>query len=169
MWQPRPDWSRLRSADITTWPPAAALPANIDASLRLTVKGVLADDPVTCAAGVAGLVGRGNGLTPAGDDVLMGILYGLWVWYPPQRQRLLEEWLGMILEAAVLRTTILSANFLCAARDGEATWQWHHLVNGSPHSIERILSIGHTSGADAWAGFTHTGSMLSAYLGHGIW
>lgn len=161
VWQPKPHWSRLRRADIARWPSAAGLPADIAASLELTIEGIVTDEPVTCAAGVARLVGRGGGLTPTGDDALVGILYGLWVWYPRKRRRRLEEWMAMIVEAAVPRTTILSANFLRAAADGEAVWQWHDLVNGSPDSVGRILSIGHTSGADVWAGFTYTGSVLS--------
>ncbi len=161
LWKPKPDWSRLQSANIVEWPPAAELPSNIDESLKLTVSGILANDPMVCTAGVEGLAGRGSGLTPTGDDVLVGILYGLWVWYPQHFRRLREEWMGMIAKAAVPRTTILSANFIQAASDGEAIWQWHDLVNGCPHSIDPILSIGHASGADAWAGFTYTGAMLS--------
>ena len=161
IWQPRPDWSRLQSADIVKWPAASELPANIDDSLKLAIKGILANDPPTCVAGVKGLVGRGSGLTPMGDDVLVGIFYGLWVWYSHHLRRSREEWLGIMLETVVHRTTTLSANFLQAAAEGEAVWQWHDLINGRPQAIDRILTIGHTSGADAWAGFTYTGSVLS--------
>lgn len=164
IWQPKPDWSRLQSADIAKWPPVSALPSNIAGSLKLTIKGILGNDPMTCMAGVEGLVGRGSGLTPTGDDVLVGSLYGLWVWYPQHLRRPREEWMEMIVEAAVPRTTTLSANFIEAASDGEAIWQWHDLVNGCPHSIDRILSIGHTSGADAWAGFSYIGSRLRSTL-----
>lgn len=160
VWQPRPDWSKLRNADIAKWPPAAGLPANIDASLKLTIDGIIDNDALTCRAGVEGLAGRGPGLTPMGDDVLVGVLYALWVWYPPHLSRPRQEWLEMIRATAVPRTTTLSANFLRAAGDGEAVWQWHELVNGRPRAIDRILAIGHTSGADAWAGFQYTGSVL---------
>lgn len=167
IWQPKPNWSRLQSADIAKWPPVPALPSNIAGSLKLTIKGILANDPVTCMAGVESLAGRGRGLTPTGDDVLVGILYGLWVWYPHYLPRPREEWMEMIVKAAVPRTTTLSANFIQAACDGEAIWQWHDLVNGCPYSIERILSIGHTSGADALAGLMYTGFILRSTLGNG--
>lgn len=164
VWPPRPDWSKLAGVAPGRWPPAAGLPDGLARALRLTLLGILANDRPACLAGVAGLVGRGIGLTPAGDDVLVGLLYGLWVWYPRHRRDPREQWMRAIRDAAVSRTTILSANFIRAACDGEAVWPWHDLVNGSPQAIDRILAIGHTSGADAWAGFTMTGLALSAAL-----
>jgi hypothetical protein len=160
LWRPRPDWSQLRDADFDHWPTAAGLPAEISHHLKLTVEGIRVDDPSLYLAGLVGLVGRGEGLTPTGDDVLMGVLYGFWVWQPHRLQRLRSEGLKAILTTAVSRTTTLSANYLCVAAAGEATWHWHDLVSGRPQAVERILAIGHTSGADAWAGFTYTGSVL---------
>jgi hypothetical protein len=84
----------------------------------------------------------------------MGVLYGLWVWHPQQ------QWMELILEAAVPRTTSLSAAFLRAAAAGEATIHWHHLANGDSTAVERILAVGHTSGRDAWKGFARTRTML---------
>lgn len=162
VWQPRPDWSRLQDATLAHWPPAAELPAALADALGRTVEGIVTDDLATCRAGVAGLAGRGHGLTPAGDDVLMGLLYALWVWYPPRGRRPRQEWTEMIVATAAPRTTTLSANYLRAAGDGEATWPWHGLVDGQPQAVDQILSIGHTSGADAWAGFLTTGSLLRA-------
>ncbi len=166
IWQPRPDWSRLQGIDVDVWPPTAALPADIDHYLKLTIDGIMVDDSSIYLAGVEGLVGRGGGLTPTGDDVLMGVLYGLWVWHRHGLRRPRQEWMAMIRETAVVRTTTLSANFIGVATSGEATWQWHDLVHGHPHAVDRILSIGHTSGADAWAGFMYTGSVLGTALSH---
>jgi hypothetical protein len=166
LWQPRPDWSRLQGADIDKWPSTAGLPADVDHYLKLTIDGMMVDDSSIYLAGVEGLVGRGGGLTPTGDDALMGVLYGLWVWHPHRFHRLRKKWLELVLPTAVTRTTTLSANFICVAAAGEATWHWHDLVNGRPHAVERILSIGHTSGADAWAGFMYTGSVLRPALMH---
>lgn len=158
IWQPKPDWTQWQAAAVAGWLPPGDLSPELDASLKQTLIGFVAGDLSTCLAGVKGLAGRGSGLTPAGDDVLMGVLYGLWVWHP------LREWMERIIETAIPLTTTLSANFLRAAADGEAAWPWHDLVEGRPHAVGRILSIGHTSGADAWAGFIHTGSVLSAAL-----
>lgn len=158
IWQPLPDWTRLQDADVGVWAPPVELSTGLITSLKHTIAGIAAGDSSACRAGVKGLAGRGGGLTPAGDDVLMGVLYGLWVWYPHR------EWMDIILETATPRTTTLSANFLRAAADGEATWQWHDLANNCAYALAKIVSIGHTSGADALTGFVCTGSMLSAAL-----
>jgi hypothetical protein len=175
VWQPKPEWTQLRDADVARWPSPAELPSGITFFLEETVEGIAGDDLSTCLTGVEGLAGRGDGLTPTGDDMLMGVLYGLWVWHPRQ------EWMRMILETAVPRTTTLSANFLRAAADGEAVRQWHDLVNGRPQAVAEIMAIGHSSGADAWAGFVYTGSALrsarrcavgrrpSVHMPHQLW
>lgn len=160
IWEPKPDWSLLQNADMGKWPAGTVLPASMEVSLKLTIDGITANDSMACVTGVRGLAGRGSGLTPAGDDVLVGILYALWVWYPHHRRRTCREWMELIRAAAVSRTTTLAANFIQAAAEGEATWQWHDLVYGRPDAIERLLAIGHTSGADAWAGFKYTVAML---------
>ncbi len=156
VWQPRPDWSRLAHADWVAWPPAPMLPAALDDALKLTLDGIIAHDAQTCLAGVTRLAGRGRGLTPAGDDVLVGVLFGLWVWYPDHLQPSRQTWQRLIVSTAVPQTTTLAANFLRAAGDGEAMWPWHDLIDGRPGAVERILAMGHTSGEDAWAGFVAT-------------
>lgn len=154
VWQPRPDWAQLQRVDWTAWPAPAALPAQIAHYLQQVVMGIMDDDTAVCLCGVRGLAGRGGGLTPTGDDVLLGVLYGLWVWQPRR------HWLEMMVETAVPLTTTLSAAFLRAAAAGEAVWQWHELVNGRADAVEQILAIGHSSGSDAWAGFVYTGKQF---------
>jgi hypothetical protein len=156
IWSARPDWSRLRQADARGWPSPAELPPDIETYLAEALRGIVTVDRPLFRAGVAGLAGRGGGLTPTGDDVLMGILYGLWVWH---RRR---EWMDAVVQTAVPRTTVLSAAFIRAAAAGEAVWQWHDLAAGRPGAVDRLLAIGHASGADAWAGFTHTRLALGA-------
>ncbi len=146
LWSPRPEWSRLRRPPAG-WPPPGPLPPDIDAPLRRTLAGLAAGDWAACLAGARGLVGRGAGLTPAGDDVLIGVFYAQWVW---QAQ---IEWLARLAAEVSPLTTTLSANLLRAAADGEAAWPWHDVVNGFPGAPAALLAVGHTSGADAWAGF----------------
>ena len=100
------------------------------------------------------LAGLGPGLTPSGDDVLLGVMYALWVWRPD------EPLIQTIGHAANPRTTTLSAAFLTAAMAGEATNHWHDLVMGGPGAANRLLALGQTSGADAWAGFCRTRQLL---------
>ena len=146
LWSPRPEWALLRERPAG-WPAPEPLPPDIDAPLRHTLAGLVAGDWAACLAGARGLAGRGAGLTPSGDDVLLGIFYALWVW----QARL--EWVARLAAEVAPLTTTLSANLLRAAADGEAMWQWHDLVDGRPGAMAALLAVGHTSGADAWAGF----------------
>jgi hypothetical protein len=166
LWQPRPFWSRLRQyGDCGTGDWRLVLSeaevleitclTEMEVYLRQLLLGIQLADEQQIRIGAAALAGRGPGLTPLGDDVLLGVLYGLWVWQPRR------EWLELIVETAVPLTTTLSAAFLRAAAAGEAVWQWHGLVNGRAQAIDDILSIGHTSGAAAWTGFTQTKKIIS--------
>jgi hypothetical protein len=95
------------------------------------------------------LLGVGPGLTPAGDDVLAGLLVGLWSF----SQR--AEPLRLAVLASLARTTDLSAALLrCAAR-GESIPQVNQLLrtmSGSAQqgqldrALDDLVRVGHTSG-----------------------
>lgn len=114
------------------------------------------------------LAGLGPGLTPAGDDYLVGLMAGLRVWPGPLERCGLspEEVCQIILEATEGKTTLLSSAFLHSAQKGMFGEDWHELLaelargeaTGIQRAAKRILSSGATSGADALAGF------LSPYL-----
>jgi hypothetical protein len=111
---------------------------------------VCAPDP---EAPVRGLLGRGSGLTPSGDDALAGAL-------------LVAHALGLgVALAAVVRrrlgaTTAVSAALLSAAADGFAARSVVTLVDaavagdalGVRAALPAVLSIGHSSGADLVVG-----------------
>jgi hypothetical protein len=105
------------------------------------------------------LAGLGAGLTPAGDDFLMGAVYATWIIHPPEIAKMIAT---EITELAAPLTTSLSAAWLRSAGKGEAGSLWHRLfdalLSGNAMQVEaamdRILDIGETSGADALAGFT---------------
>jgi hypothetical protein len=107
------------------------------------------------------LAGLGAGLTPAGDDFLMGAIYAVWIIQPCEIAQILAQG---IAETAAPRTTSLSAAWLRSAGKGEASILWHRLFQAlmSPHpervplAMHQILSVGETSGADAWIGFLST-------------
>ena len=163
LWSPRPDWEQLRRA--AGWPSPGSLPSDIDAPLRRLVAGLVAGDWTACLAGGRKLAGRGAGLTPAGDDVLVGILHALWVWGWP------SAWAMRLAAEAAPHTTTLSANLLYAAAEGEASWLWHDVVAGRPGAVAALLAVGHTSGADAWAGFVAAYDALrvvSPQAAHGV-
>lgn len=104
------------------------------------------------------LAGLGPGLTPAGDDLLLGAMYGLWATQPPIAA---EQTAQEIATIATERTHALSAAWLTAGARGEAAAPWHQLIDAiaaqNAKAVEttvmRILPTGHTSGADALAGF----------------
>lgn len=114
------------------------------------------------AEAVTKLVGLGGGLTPAGDDYLVGTMAALWltkqVDIPPK-----------IAEIAACKTTILSVAFLRAAAKGEFIQPWHDLVQAlsaediiaTIEATRRIAQFGASSGLDALAGFATT---LSGFL-----
>jgi len=111
------------------------------------------------------LAGLGPGLTPAGDDYLVGFMAGLRVW-PGPCELAPNEVCQIILEETEGKTTLLSGAFLRSARKGLFGENWHRLLTeltggeaiGIQRAARRILSSGATSGADALAGF------LSLYL-----
>jgi hypothetical protein len=119
--------------------------------------GIARGDLTLCCFGARSLAGLGAGLTPAGDDFLLGAMVAIWSVYPPGEAAALAE--SMAAQAAPL-TTSLSAAWLQAAARGEVAAPWHDLLDGmTAHSrermlsaAERILNMGHTSGADALAG-----------------
>ena len=102
------------------------------------------------------LVGAGPGLTPAGDDVLCGVLLGLRLL--GQARSLPRLWDGVRPRLAT--TTALSAALLAEAVEGYAVPQVIDLGEalarrdpvGVTAAAREVLAIGHTSGADLLAG-----------------
>ncbi len=107
------------------------------------------------------LMGLGPGLTPSGDDMLAGLLVALRhlggacgadraVW--------LADWLAATVAFdARTRTTPISATLLCCAADGHACAEALAVLRGLAGlqpleiAVQRLLLLGHTSGADlAW-------------------
>ena len=165
LWNPRPDWDGLhKSVEVVIAQTAAVeveaphLPQSLIVDLAAAVS---TPDPVRAARVAVQLAGLGPGLTPAGDDFLMGAMHAVWILHPVEPSAAL---CGEITEAALPRTTTLSAAWLRAAAAGEASIRWHSLFAAlvAAHSaqlsnaIEQILATGETSGADALCGFIQT-------------
>lgn len=104
---------------------------------------------------VINLAGLGFGLTPSGDDYLLGVMASLWL---TRNTTGLEE----IARLACKKTTSLSAAFLKAASKGEFAECWHRLALAIlsqetitvQAAISEIAQIGSYSGRDALSGFT---------------
>jgi hypothetical protein len=117
-------------------------------------------DEAQLNAGAAGLAGLGGGLTPAGDDFALGAMLCAWLVHPTP-----ARYCETVLAACLPRTTVLSRAFLRSAAMGEFSAPWHRLLEeldgGSGEQLNlaarEVLSYGHTSGADALAGFLWLG------------
>ncbi|MGH2537649.1 MAG: DUF2877 domain-containing protein [Candidatus Promineifilaceae bacterium] len=117
-----------------------------------------ANDPRRLSKGASRLAGLGPGLTPAGDDFLMGCLLASAALGTGRPEAGLAE---AVVEAGRGRTNRLALAHLQAAAGGEASWDWHELIGGMAagdwedvaKTGRRIAALGHTSGADALTGF----------------
>ncbi|PKW27328.1 DUF2877 domain-containing protein [Phycicoccus duodecadis] len=157
----RPARVRAGSACSTSLPGArpllAAAVGDLDPWLAAGVDGCLrAVDPY---AAVAGLVGRGEGLTPAGDDALAGalLLRRALDLAPPARA---DDALVAAVRARLHATTAVSASLLDAAAGGWAAREVVALLDAVVHggasavraALPAVLAIGHTSGRDLVTG-----------------
>ena len=104
------------------------------------------------------LIGRGIGLTPAGDDALVGAMAASWLLRDQSRRAAaLHIRLASAVRANLHRTTDLSAAFLAMA--GEGHFQRPLLAaavavvgGGTPVESLALLRVGATSGADCALG-----------------
>ncbi len=113
------------------------------------------------AAGqVSGILGRGTGLTPAGDDLALGLLLALNRWgrilfkdFPP------EPFNSLLVQDARRKTTTLSANLIECAAQGQADERLvtglDGLVTGIPGAATCAACFnqwGNSSGGNAFLG-----------------
>ena len=181
VWEPGPDWNVLRarrasiernlhtlsSVGVRLAAPASWLaghaPRVISPYARPMIQAAIEalragwrGDFAQLQGGAARLAGLGSGLTPAGDDFLVGVMLWAWLAHPTP-----HSFCRAIVEAAAPRTTTLSAAFLRAASRGECDAAWHQLLavlgtvtdDELAPAIQGVLAHGATSGADTLAGF----------------
>ena len=100
------------------------------------------------AAEAEQIIGLGPGLTPSGDDYLVGMLVALRLAGRGMQAEGLWRWLEPRLKE---RTSAISAAHLAAAAAGEAHEALHEVLNGNL-DLAKLDAVGHTSGWDALAG-----------------
>ncbi len=181
-WEPCPGWDRLRSGRgpcrrrldsllrlarrrvppgtlLDLLPPSrsahwpGAMGPRLHAAFTAIFERIEADGLPAAAVSLAGL---GNGLTPAGDDFLLGAMLAIWL-----RSTRAAAICGPLARAAARRTSSLSASLLHQAAAGHCGADWHAFLQGvagdDDVTLERstaaLLAHGHTSGGDALAGF----------------
>jgi hypothetical protein len=117
---------------------------------------------VAKSAGAAGkLVGLGPGLTPSGDDFLVGFMAGLWTTSADHPRRMgFTDHLGLEVSRFAKRTTDISRAFLLDAARGQASEPLTALATAIRDGIgvnvsgvaKMALGVGSASGADGVAG-----------------
>ena len=133
------------------------------------ISGIRAGDLAQAAAGAEAAAGLGGGLTPAGDDFLLGTFHALWFFWPPDQA---SRWAGRMAAVALPQTSPLSAAWLQTGAGGEAGEYWQKMFDAwssgqseaLDESIRKIITTGHTSGSDALTGF----SAAAILIGDGI-
>ena len=113
------------------------------------------------AGAVEYLVGRGLGLTPSGDDVLCGFGTGLAYLYGNTLSQGVDVFYETVSETVSGKTTAVSEAYLQAMLAGYANADYLDVLTaldaGETEELaacfDRILTMGHTSGADSLLGF----------------
>jgi hypothetical protein len=157
----------MQGLPVWPWPPVAAAlrTPHGDAVTRRLADGVARGAAAAFATAATTLVGLGEGLTPAGDDVVVGALAVLHAMgHPLAADRDVAERLS---HAAWTRTTDLGREFLLHALDGEFAECVLDAVSGDRDRARRgvtaLLAHGASSGAD-----TLHGVRLAALALHGV-
>ena len=167
LWSARPDWEALQArreiivhfmAALAGVFPRPLLPEFLIDNFSIAVAKA---DVSSALAITSSLAGLGAGLTPAGDDFIMGSFFAAWIIHPPEAADKLGQ---EIVDTAAPLTTSLSAAWLKSAGRGEAGAAWHEFLDAFltdpvcslsylQERLVRILEVGETSGADALSGF----------------
>ena len=98
-----------------------------------------------------GVIGMGQGLTPCGDDFIVGLLSALWARDSHKRFLLAESCLPLLSN-----TTKVSAEMLAHAIKGRFSQVVLDFYRGEREQLLSFLSYGHTSGHDTLCGI-HAG------------
>jgi hypothetical protein len=113
-------------------------------------------------AAVNALIGLGSGLTPSGDDLLVGYLAGLWCVVRDQNERaqFISD-LGKTIISLSRQTNDISRTYLYHAAQGQVSSRLADLAEAisegqSPNRLLKIaeaaISVGHTSGMETVTG-----------------
>jgi hypothetical protein len=121
---------------VARWWPTPR-PTHVDSRVRATLA---ARVPAAIPLSVPDLLGRGPGLTPLGDDVLMGALVTLAALDASAAGPLAAQ----VRALAPTRTTFVSSVLLHHAARGECVPELAAVLTGGP--IDALLAVGHTSG-----------------------
>jgi hypothetical protein len=116
----------------------------------------------TATSAVNDLIGLGSGLTPSGDDLLVGYLAGLWCTGQDRNERTrFMAGLGKTIIVLSARTNDISRTYLYHAAQGQVSSRLADLAEAISQAqdparlrdiAEAAMSVGHTSGMEAVTG-----------------
>ena len=131
------------------------------AAMRGLLDATRRTDPAAPAS-VRPLIGLGSGLTPSGDDLLVGYLAGLWCAVRNSRERTqFVTGLGETVIRLSQRTNAISRTYLTHAARGQVSSRLADLAEAICRgensdrllaAAESAMQVGHTSGMDAVTG-----------------
>jgi hypothetical protein len=161
MWNPIPRWEKLRKqkTEIINRLNLLQIEHENEAILQFSdsLSSAIVNTNIPAIKNISSkLAGLGIGLTPAGDDYLMGAMYAARMIHPEQIAKQISE---EIANVAVPLTTSLSGAWIKSASKGEAGEVWHEFFDALLADaniylpMSKILSVGETSGSDAVMGF----------------
>ncbi|WP_336221827.1 DUF2877 domain-containing protein [Citrobacter amalonaticus] len=113
---------------------------------------------------VSQLIGYGKGLTPDGDDYLLGYLAALWPWLLPADLAAHHRRLQQAIQCRLPCTTDISRHYLNRALEGHFSQPICHLLeqlnaraarNTIAACADQVMQFGATSGVDCLAGILH--------------
>ncbi|MEO8628042.1 MAG: DUF2877 domain-containing protein [Betaproteobacteria bacterium] len=147
--------------DEAASPLHAALQRRLATTLPLLARATVARDAIMIETALSAIIGLGVGLTPSGDDLIVGYLAALWsqISLDATLQPLLEQ-LRAPMQSMTTKTGAISRQFILDASEGEFSEPLVDLVraiaDGDDERVAitaaRALRIGHSSGADAVLG-----------------
>ena len=138
--------------------------------IQILVGATQSGDIDAASDAVSQVIGLGDGLTPAGDDFLVGYLAGLWSASRARARDAVRNAVGAAIAANAARTGTISRHYLEAAIAGEVSEPLARLAaaigNGDTRNTEQAaaaaLSVGATSGAAASYGLLLAAATLSS-------
>lgn len=156
---------QLAEGRLLRLPSEGAVEQRLRMRFEALVTGVLREDDFLVVEGVHGLLGVGPGLTPSGDDFLVGFLAGLMNSRRVNCRNSIDAMARCLTQDASLFTTRFSAEYIKYAAKGLYHMYVIDLINafkaGSCDELasaaRQLITMGHYSGTDLLLGFAYGG------------
>jgi hypothetical protein len=140
----------------------AGVPRKAGEAMRGLLDATRRSDLLTAVSSVRPLIGLGTGLTPSGDDLLVGYLAGLWCTVQDRCERMqFISSLGKVVIHHSRRTNDISRTYLYHASRGQISSRLADLAEAICRgensdrlltTVESAMQVGHTSGMEAVTG-----------------